>query len=351
LPDPLREKVAGDSPPDQGSRRKARGYQFIDSLNPILCAGFIFPDMAFSVAALVRKRGFLVMAGLRRAIELAIGEEDLAALRAIARSRTEPARRVERARMVLAYREDPSFFAVGRALGVHHQTVERCVERALAYGPMAALDDRARPGKEPTITAEAKAWLVSLACRKAKDLGYPHELWTTRPLARHARKHGPAEGQASLGKLAQGTLCKILNEQEVKPHKVRTYLERRDPEFKQKMAEVLCVYREGKILKESAAQSKTEPSDAVAIVSYDEKPGIQAIATTAPDLPSKPGRYATLARDHELKASRHGQLAGRHRSSHRSSPRSRQGPPPRAANSSNSSSSSTPPIPAIRRSS
>jgi len=251
----------------------------------------------------------------------------------------------------LAYREDPSFFAVGRALGVHHQTVERCVERALAYGPMAALDDRARPGKEPTITAEAKAWLVSLACRKAKDLGYPHELWTTRLLARHAREHGPAEGQASLGKLAQGTLCKILNEQEVKPHKVRTYLERRDPEFKQKMAEVLCVTREVKILKESAAQSKTEPSDAVAIVSYDEKPGIQAIATTAPDLPSKPGRYATLARDHELKASRHGQLAGRHRSSHRSGPRSRQGPPPRAANSSNSSSSSTPPIPAIRRSS
>ena len=161
---------------------------------------------------------------------------------------------------------------------------------------------------------------------------------------------GPAEGHACLGKLAQGTVCKILNEQEVKPHKVRTYLERRDPEFEQKMAEVLCVTREGKILKESAAQSKTEPSDAVAIVSYDEKPGIQAIATTAPDLPSKPGRYATLARDHELKASRHGQLAGRHRSSHRSGPRSRQGPPPRAANSSNSSSSSTPPIPAIRRS-
>ena len=83
---------------------------------------------------------------------------------------------------------------------------------------------------------------------------------------------GPAEGQASLGKLAQGTLCKILNEQEVKPHKVRTCLERRDPEFKQKMAEVLCVTREVKILKESAAQSKTEPSDAGAIVSYDEKP-------------------------------------------------------------------------------
>jgi transposase len=250
---------------------------------------------------------FEVVAGLRKAIELAMSEEDLAALRAIARSRTEPASRVERARMLLAYREDPSFFAVGRALGVHHQTVQRCVERALVYGAMAALDDCPRPGKEPTITAEAKAWLVSLACRKAKDLGYPHELWTTRLLARHAREHGPAEGHACLGKLVQGTVCKILNEQEVKPHKVRYYLERRDPEFKQKMAEVLCVYREVKLIKETAAAAKQEPSDAVAIVSYDEKPGIQAIATTAPDLPPEPGRHATFARDYEYK--RHGTVS------------------------------------------
>ncbi|MGA7197349.1 MAG: helix-turn-helix domain-containing protein, partial [Roseiarcus sp.] len=87
------------------------------------------------------------MTARRRAIELSIGEEDLARLVSIARSRTEPASRVERARMLLAYRKDPSFFAVGQALGVHHQTVQRCVERALAYGPMAALDDRPRPGK------------------------------------------------------------------------------------------------------------------------------------------------------------------------------------------------------------
>ena len=172
-----------------------------------------------------------VMAGWRRAIELSLRDADVAALRSIARSRTEPASRVERARMLLAYREDPSFFAVAQALGVHHQTVQRCVERAVAEGPMAALDDRPRPGKEPTITAEAKAWLMISACRKAKELGYPHELWTTRLLARHAREHGPAAGHACLAKLAQGTVCKISIEQEVKPHKVRYYLEQRDPEF------------------------------------------------------------------------------------------------------------------------
>jgi hypothetical protein len=91
---------------------------------------------------------------------------------------------------------------------------------------MAALDDRPRPGREPTITLEAKAWLVSLACRKAKDLGYPHELWTTRLLASHAREHGPAQGHACLAHLAQGTVCKILDQEEVKPHKVRYYLKR-----------------------------------------------------------------------------------------------------------------------------
>ena len=246
--------------------------------------------------------GLNTMAAWRRAIELSLGDMDTAKLRSIAQSRTEKASRVERARVLLAYREDPSFFAVGRRLGLHHQTVQRCVERAAAEGPMAALDDRPRPGKQPTITLEAKTWLVALACRKAKELGYPHELWTTRLLASHAREQGPAEGHACLAHLAQGTVCKILGEEEVKPHKVRYYLERRDPDFAEKMAEVLGVYRKVKVLKKAAGKNK--PSDAVAIISYDEKPGFQALATTAPDLPPRPGVHATFARDHEYK--RHG---------------------------------------------
>jgi hypothetical protein len=91
---------------------------------------------------------------------------------------------------------------------------------------------------------------------------------------------------------------------------VRYYLERRDAEFEQKMAEVLCVYREVQVLKKAAAKAKSKPKKPgkpVAIVSYDEKPGIQAIATTSPDLPPVPGTYATFSRDHEYK--RHGTLS------------------------------------------
>jgi transposase len=247
------------------------------------------------------------MAAKRRVVELVLMPDEVTKLTSIARSRTEPASRVERARMLLAYRDDPSFFAVGQTLGVHHQTVQRCVERAVAVGPFEALDDRPRPGKEPTTTTEAKAWLVSLACQKPKDIGYPHELWTTRLLASHAREHGPAAGHPCLAKLAQGTVCKILAADEVKPHKVRYYLDRRDAAFEAKMAEVLCVYREVKILRQAAADAGTAPNPQVTIVSYDEKTGIQAIENTAPDLPPVPGQHATFARDHEYK--RHGTVS------------------------------------------
>jgi transposase len=246
------------------------------------------------------------MAGWRRAVELAMTGEEIAKLTSVSRSRTEAASRVERAHMLLAYHENPSFFAVAQSLGAHHQTVQRCVERAMAYGPLEALDDRPRPGKEPTITPEAKAWLVSLACDKAREHGYPQELWTTRLLARHAREHGPAAGHDCLAHLVQGTVCKILGREDIKPHKVRYYLENRDAAFEQKMAEVLCVYREVQVLKKAAAKAG-KLSKSVAIVSCDEKPGIQAIATTAPDLPPKPGVHASFARDHEYK--RHGTLS------------------------------------------
>jgi transposase len=251
----------------------------------------------------------VAMAAPRRVLDIPITDEDLARLETIARSRTEPASWVQRARIILAYHTDPSAYAVGETVGVTHQTVQRCLNRAARFGVMAALDDTPRPGKAPQITPEAQAWLISLACRKAKDLGYPHELWTMRLLARHVREHAVAAGHPCMANLAPGTVCKILDRHEVKPHKVRYYLERRDEAFEEKMAEVLCVYREVAVLREADADRSGRACEegGVAIISYDEKPGIQAIGNTAPDLPPKPGIRQTFARDHEYK--RHGTLS------------------------------------------
>jgi transposase len=240
------------------------------------------------------------MVAARRIIAVSVDADQNRTLVEISRSRTEPANRVERAGIILAYLDEPSAYAVARAMGVSQQTVTRCLQRAAELGVLAALDDRARTGREATITAEARTWLVGLACAKPMQFGYAHELWTTRLLAAHARDHGPSAGHPCLAQLAQGTVCKILAAHEVKPHKVRYYLERRDPEFEPKMAEVLCVYREVEMRRAAGGAGEA----AVAVVSYDEKPGIQAIGTTTPDLRPVPVTHPTICRDHEYK--RHG---------------------------------------------
>jgi hypothetical protein len=135
-----------------------------------------------------------------------------------------------------------------RAWSVSHR-FSRCLERAAESGVIEALDDRPGTGRDPIITPEARTWPVALACQKPKGLGYPHELWTTRLLAAHARDQGPAAGHPSLAKLAQGAVCKILADHAVKLHKVRYYLEKRDPEFEPKMAVILCVYRQVAMLR------------------------------------------------------------------------------------------------------
>ena len=165
---------------------------------------------------------------------------------------------------------------------------------------MAGLTDLPGRGRKPKIPAEARAWVVSLACQKPKDLGYPHELWTTALLMRHVRAHCEETGHPELHTLGWGTVSKILTHSEVRPHKIRYYLERRDPEFEEKMAQVLCVYREVEALRAAGG------SMLVAVLSYDEKPGIQALGGTAPDLPPVPGMHPTVSRDYEYV--RHGTL-------------------------------------------
>ena len=93
------------------------------------------------------------MVAPRRVIALPTDAGQRQRLLEISRSRTGPTSRVERARIILAYLEDPSAYAVARTIGVTHQTVTRCLERAAELGVIEALADRPRAGRDPVITA------------------------------------------------------------------------------------------------------------------------------------------------------------------------------------------------------
>src|ERR1700674_1983811 len=209
-----------------------------------------------------------------------------------------PKREIERAAILLRYVAGEGPTAIQAALGVSRPSIYKCIDKALAAGGEAGLKDQYHRPREPVITAEAKAWVLNIARTKPKDHGLAAELWSLSGLARYTRKHAPAEGHRSLARAGKATVWRILHGGQIKPHKVEYYLERRDAELEQKMREVLMVYQQ------IAVQNATPVADdasAVITVSVDEKPGVQAIENTAPDLPPVPGEYRTWSRDHEYK--------------------------------------------------
>lgn len=238
------------------------------------------------------------MAFVSQRAKLNLSVAEIEKLERIVRARTESVARVERAKILLAYHQNETISSIAAQLETNRPKVERCISKALDGGVEIALNDLPRKGKTPTITLEAKAWAVSIACQKPKDLGYAAELWTTHSLAKHLREHCQKAGHPSLAKLGRGTVSKILSKAPIQPHKIDYYLERRDPNFDEKMVQVLHVYKEVELLKKCYANGETQY---VATLSYDEKPGIQATANIAPDLSPVPGRHPRVGRDYEYK--------------------------------------------------
>ena len=218
-------------------------------------------------------------------------------LKELAASQTAPAREVERAKVLLGYADGSTITELQRQLGFGRPMIYRCIDKALAAGVQMGLKDKYHRPHEPEITDEAKAWVVSIACTKPKDHGLAAELWSISALARFVSEGAEAAGFARLANAGKSTVWRILDDNDIKPHKIRYYLEKRDPEFDRKMQEVLMVYRDVSIYTEGAVHD-ARPNP-IYTVSVDEKPGVQAIGLTAPDLPPVPGKASAIGRDYE----------------------------------------------------
>jgi len=237
------------------------------------------------------------MAGKTKRAALVLSPDQEAMLRRLAGSRTAPVREVERAKILLGFAQGVPITDLARQIGVSRPTIYTCIDKALAAGVAAGLRDAYHRPHEPEISAEARAWVVSIACTKPVDHGLAAELWSIAGLARFVASHAEAAGHPRLAQAGKSTVWRILDEVDIKPHKIAYYLERRDPDFDRKMHEVLMVYRDVSIHAEGAGDG--ERPDPVYTVSVDEKPGVQALGLTAPDLPPVPGKARAIGRDYE----------------------------------------------------
>lgn len=222
-----------------------------------------------------------------RDVAVCLTDDVRATLTELSGSRTAPAHHVERAGIILQLVAGRSASEIAMALRI---------DRLAAVDADRAINNLPRTGRPPDITPAGRAWLIGEACIKPKGRGYPHELWTLRLLATHARDNAAAASHPCLAELAASTVHAILHANAIKPHKVRYDLECRDPAFEDRMAAVVETYAAAEMLRDMPAAERP-----AAILSHDEKPGIQAVAITAPDLPPRPGQHPTLQRDHECK--------------------------------------------------
>ncbi|RPJ70034.1 MAG: IS630 family transposase [Alphaproteobacteria bacterium] len=244
------------------------------------------------------------MARISHRPKLKLTTEEKEYLIKLSHSRSQPASLVTRAKIILLSFQGKNDTEISQELNVSYKTGRNRIQRVLDYEVKEGLKDKQGAGKPRTISDESRVWLIKVACTKPKDLGYPHELWTQRLLAKHIRKNCIKEGHPELSKISQGTISKILNISNIKPHKIRSYTAKVDPDFDTKAKNILEVYNEAKKLRE---QSKKKNELDRAILSCDEKAGIQAIGNKYPDLMPVEGKYPTIARDHEY--IRHGTLS------------------------------------------
>ena len=231
---------------------------------------------------------------------MVLGADEKQRLESLRRSRSGEKRETLHAGILLDLANGESDGGVARNHGVNRHTVALCARKFLQFGLDAALGELPRPGKSRQISDDAIAWVQHCACQKPKDLGYSYELWTYSLLQDHVRKHCNEAGHSSLAELSRSRLHRILTQGEIHPHKIRYYVERRDPEFEAKMAVVLHIYKEVEMVNAELLEG-TLKEPAVVTISYDEKPGIQALATTTPDRPPEPNRFQSHLRDYEYK--------------------------------------------------
>lgn len=236
----------------------------------------------------------------KRASSIELSNEEREYLEHQTRARTIQAQTVTRARILLLRADSVSIDAIADKVGINRCSVMLCLKKFKEGGIENALFDAPGRGRNAEITDEEKAWIINIACQKPIDFGYAAETWTYAKLTSHINKTAEAAGYTRLSTIHKSTVHKILDEADIKPHKITYYCENRDPNFDSKMHNVLLVYKQLEMQFDESGKLIISEDTPIHVLSYDEKPGIQAIATTSDDLmPNE--KHPTINRDYEYK--------------------------------------------------
>jgi len=237
---------------------------------------------------------------MSRAYKLILSDVDKTYLEKLLRTRTTQAQVAQRARMLLLKSDGVYINEIADKVGINRNSVMHCLEKYKNGGVENALTDAPGRGRNPEITDEEKAWIINRACQRPCELGYSAETWTISALTAHINYHAQSAGFLRLSTISRSSIQQILEQEEIKPHRIRYYCEKRDPDFDDKMHEILVVYKQVEMQFDEDGNLLPFEDIRINTISYDEKPGIQAIANTSPErMPTAESGYRQ--RDYEYK--------------------------------------------------
>lgn len=238
---------------------------------------------------------------MAKALPLHLSAEERNQLETIMRTRTLQAQVVSRARILLLKADGDSVDTIAEKVDLNRNSVLLCLKKYNAGGIENAIYDAPGRGRNAEITDEEKAWIINVACQKPVELGYSAETWTYARLTKHINTTAESAGYTRLSTITKTSIKNILDAAQIKPFRIQYYCENRDPDFESKMHQVLVIYKQIELLFDENGELLIPAGEQdIHTVSYDEKPGIQAIATTSPDLnPTR--KNGTIKRDYEYK--------------------------------------------------
>lgn len=154
-------------------------------------------------------------------------EEESESIKRLAHSRTEPARRVERARIIRLASQGERVPIIAKQLHMLESTVRLWLKRFNEQG-LAGLEDLPRPGAPPTYTSEQVGEVIATSLTNPKRLGLPFECWTLDRLTAYLNEQKGIP-------IKRSRIGEILQAEGLRWHKQETWFgERVDPEFAEK---------------------------------------------------------------------------------------------------------------------
>jgi len=202
------------------------------------------------------------------ALSIVLAPTERSTLTAWARAKSLPLRVVQRAQIITLAAEGVLNQDIAQQLGISRPTVQLWRERFLGLRIAGLTHDAPRPGRLPRIPARKVRAIVE-ATLHTTPLAATH--WSTRTMA-------DAQG------VSEATVRRIWKQHGLKPHLSKTFKLSRDPQFVEKLYDVVGLY--------------LNPPDKSLVLSVDEKSQIQALDRTQPGLPMKKGRAGTMTHDY-----------------------------------------------------